>query len=112
MAMDEKKGHHGKSTSQISEKCQKCPFLDKCDKKRMEACAFIIPEPMSSPAVAGACAPIMEDIIVKHNYRNVKIGPSTTATIDLEEIKKQLKRDFYKSIGCPSFQFGAYFYEK
>lgn len=30
--------------SQLSERCRKCPFVDKCDHKRMEALAYL-PEP-------------------------------------------------------------------
>ena len=38
-------------------------------------------------------------VMVKHEYRDIKIDASTTVTIDLEDIKKQLAEDFYRSQG-------------
>ena len=38
-------------------------------------------------------------VMVKHDYRDIKIDASTTVTIDLEDIKKQLAEDFYRSQG-------------
>lgn len=97
-----------KTTSQLSEKCQKCPRVNICDKKRMEACAYIkIPDPcMASAAVEGA-GYAHADVLVKHDYRDIKIGPNTTVTIDLEEQKRQLERDIYKELGGPFLEFGA-----
>ena len=38
-------------------------------------------------------------VMVKHDYRDIKIDALTTVTIDLEDIKKQLAEDFYRSQG-------------
>lgn len=38
--------------SRLSEKCQKCNHKDTCDNKRMEACAYIVPQ-MSNMASGG-----------------------------------------------------------
>ena len=38
-------------------------------------------------------------VMVKHDYRDIKIDASTTVTIDLEDIRKQLAEDFYRSQG-------------
>ena len=38
-------------------------------------------------------------VMVKHDYRDIKIDASTTVTIDVEDIKKQLAEDFYRSQG-------------
>ena len=38
-------------------------------------------------------------VMVKHDYRDIKIDASTTVTINLEDIKKQLAEDFYRSQG-------------
>ena len=53
----------------------------------MQSAASIISENVSVP------------FIVKHDYRDIKIDASTTVTIDLENIKKQLAEDFYRSQG-------------
>lgn len=50
-----------------------------------------------------AAAPVM----VKHDYWDIKIDANTTITIDLEDLKEQMKRDFYKSAGLPGLNFGA-----
>ena len=76
------------SISRLSEKCRECPFESKCDKKRMEALAYL--EPAAQPNTQPLAAPLM----VEHDYRNVKIAPNTTVTIDLEDIKKQLEVRF------------------
>ena len=43
---------------------------------------------------------------VKHDYRNVKVSEGMTVTIDLEELKEQMKQEFYKSVGL-GLDFGA-----
>lgn len=43
------------SRSKLSSKCRKCPFVSKCEKKRMEAAAYIEPNltmPATIPSVA------------------------------------------------------------
>ena len=53
----------------------------------MQPSASIISENVSAP------------VMVKHDYRDIKIDASTTVTIDLEDIKKRLAEDFYRSQG-------------
>lgn len=84
------------SFSAESKRCQKCNFRDDCENKRLAACAYIIPEPMLAPATMDAKMPIMADVLVKHDYRDIKIGENTTITIDLEDIKKEIERSFHK----------------
>lgn len=45
-----------------------------------------------------ASTDITQDIIVKHEYRDVKIGENTTVTIDLQDIKKNLENEIYKGL--------------
>lgn len=93
-----------KTVSKLSEKCRKCPWVNDCDKKRKVACAVAdMPEPIMASAASEMTVPIAEDVLVKHDYRDVKIGPNTTITIDLEDVKEQLMRDLYRSIGLPGF---------
>ena len=35
----------------------------------------------------------------KTDLRNIKIDENTEVTIDLEELKEQIKKDFYKQVG-------------
>lgn len=72
----------------LSEKCSKCPFVSKCDKKRMEAVAYL------EPAAQSNTQPLAASVLVEHDYRRIKIDSNTTVTIDLEDIKKQLEVRF------------------
>ena len=94
--------------SQLSEKCQKCPRVNVCDKKRMEACAYMeMPDTILAPALSPAADYAHAEVLVKHDYRDIKIGPNTTVTLDLEEVKKQMKQDIYKAMGGQCLEFGA-----
>lgn len=86
--------------SRLSAKCSECPFADKCEHKEMEALAYL--EPAAMPAAMEAIQPLL----VPHNYCDVKIDANTTITIDLEELKEQMEKEFYKQEGL-GLQFGA-----
>lgn len=94
-----------RNLSRLSKKCRECPFKDKCNKKRMEAEGYLL-EPMVAsvdmPSVSEMAAPMS----VKHDYRNVKVSEGMTVTIDLEELKRQMEQEFYKSVGL-GLHFGA-----
>ena len=97
-----------KSTNQLSEKCQKCLRVNICNEKRMEACAYMeMPDQILAPTLPPAADYAHAEVLVKHDYRDVKIGPNTTVTLDLEEVKKQMKQDIYKAMGGPCLEFGA-----
>lgn len=88
--------------SKTSDECLQCSYFDDCDKKRMVMCAVKeIPPPMMERAAESVSMPLAEDLLVKHDYRDIKVGENTTITIDLEDMKKQLEKDFYKALGCP-----------
>lgn len=97
-----------KSISKLHEKCEKCQYVDVCDEKRKVACGMLpLPERMFDSASAAMTMPIAAEILVKHDYRNIKISEAQTITVDLEEMKKDLERRIYKALGCPGFEFGA-----
>lgn len=73
----------------LSEKCSKCPFVKTCTKKKMEAVSYL--EPAAQPNIQSLAEPLM----VKHDYRDVKIDSNTTVTIDLEEIKKKMREEVF-----------------
>lgn len=83
--------------SRLSEECRKCPFVSKCDNKRMEAMAYLEPKVAASASV-DYTAPVIADILVKHDYRDIKVGDNSTFTIDVEEFKRQMKKDFYRKM--------------
>ena len=91
--------------SRLCGECQKCPFVSKCDNKRMEALLYMEPNVASSASV-DYVAPVLADILVKHDYRDIKVGENTTITIDVEELKRQMKKDFYMELGI-GFYSGA-----
>lgn len=87
--------------SKVSEICKHCEHYNDCDNKRMEACAYIIPkEPLAQNGNQPLTQPLMQAMAVKHDYRNIKIAENTTITIDIEELKKKMREDFYKNLGC------------
>lgn len=49
--------------SRISPECEKCPFVKKCNNKRMVAEAYLI------HSSAEMLAPVLEPMAVKHDYR-------------------------------------------
>lgn len=87
--------------SKDSEVCKKCELYDECTNKRMELCAYIMPT-IEVPSMQ----PLALDAMVKHDYRDVKIAENTTVTIDLEELKKKLEDEIYKSFGCSFLKEG------
>ena len=87
--------------SKVSEICKYCEHYNDCDNKRMEACACIIPkETLAQPCNQSLTNTFAADMAVKHDYRNIKIAENTTVTIDLEELKEKMEKDFYKQLGC------------
>jgi hypothetical protein len=87
--------------SEDAPECKVCEHYRRCDSKRKVACALKeIPEPLASSCANSSIAPTMENILVEHDYRDIKVAENTTITIDLEDIKKQIERDFYKSLNC------------
>lgn len=85
--------------------CQRCPNYDDCQSKRRVLCMYL--ELLTNPAAENLTQPIMADMLVKHDYRDIKIAENTTVTIDLEKIKKNLTEDLYKAINCSFLQGGA-----
>lgn len=79
--------------------CQVCQYYNDCKNKRRVSCIWL--EPLTNPAAQQSTQPIATDVMVKHDYRNIKIGENTTVTIDLEEMKKKMVEDIYTAIGCP-----------
>lgn len=87
--------------SRMSSRCRECPFRDTCQNKRMEGLMYYPEKNMAASVESPIVADMIEPVAVKHDYRDIKIAEGMTVTIDLEEIKKRMAQDFYKSIGLP-----------
>lgn len=87
-----------KIISKQHEKCQKCVYAKKCDHKRMVACGLM--ELSGASASEEVTVNVSADVLVKHDFRRVQIG-GIPITVDMEDIRKDLERALYKSIGCP-----------
>ena len=96
------------SISKTSSMCRICHYKDKCDSKTLESCAFAdiekryVPAPWTQENTTSCAAPILR----KHSYRDIRLDENTTVTIDLEEIKEQLRREFYRKAGL-GIDYGA-----
>lgn len=74
---------------QLSEQCQACRYVKTCRHKQMEAVAVMAQA--SAPLTESAAMPVL----TKHDYRDVKIAENTTVTIDLEELKENMRKQIY-----------------
>lgn len=95
--------------SKTDERCVKCEYFDDCNNKRMVMCAaqeFDLPEQYAEKVSENLTMPLANDILVKHDYRQIKIAPNTTITIDLEEEKKKLREELTKHLRCDFNGFG------
>ena len=82
--------------------CRKCPYVDTCDHKCMEALGYLPEQNIAAPATSPLAADMVQPMAVKHDYRDIKIAEGITVTIDIEELKKKMVDDFYRSVGMLS----------
>lgn len=83
----------------IASKCRSCPKRDSCDYKNMELCAYIEQPQIAAQVTMPSVSELMQPMLIPHDYRNIKVAENTTITIDVEEIKRQMQKDFYKQMG-------------
>ena len=99
-----------KTISKTDERCMRCEYSDECDDKRKVMCAMAElspPEQYAEKATENISMPLTNDICVKHDYRQIKIAPNTTVTIDLEKEKKKLIESLTKHLRCDFLQNGS-----
>lgn len=95
------------SVSKTTSMCSICPCKDECNNKRLESCAFAdIEKQNSAPLLQENTTSCAAPILRKRSYRDIKLDENTTVTIDLEEIKEQLRKDFYRQAGL-GIDYGA-----
>lgn len=96
------------SISRLHPKCEECRYVDDCDEKRKVACGLLeIKESLAMPAAGSISQSLAQDLLVKHNYRDIKVSGTQSITIDLEELKRNLERERYRALGLSGFQFDA-----
>lgn len=83
-----------KKYPQFSKDCKECSEYNPCVKGDKWCFVGAMENERMIP---DATVPLMQDaatpVMVKNDYRNVKIAENTTVTIDLEEIKKKLHQN-------------------
>ena len=81
--------------SRLAKKCQKCPFVSKCDNKRMEALAYL-PDPIAAPATQpltnDMAMPDAREVVTRQMY-------GQTYSMYKDELEKILYGELYKGLG-------------
>lgn len=94
-----------KAYPEFEKDCKNCSEYDPCAKGGKWCFVAVADLFKNEPMVARTAMPAKETLVapvmVKHDYRKVKIDASTTITIDLEEIKERIARDFYRDLRLP-----------
>lgn len=80
------------SLSRLSSKCRNCIYVKTCNHKQMEALAYL------KLAASDVSQPLVQPLLIKKALRDIHLDKDTTVTIDLEELKEQMKKDFYKNL--------------
>ena len=84
------------SRSRLSKTCQKCPYVNSCQNKRMEALAYY-PESMAADASENITSPMTQPIL----RETIKINiDGTFVEVYKDDIKKQLYEKLYKDLYC------------
>lgn len=86
------------SLSRLSKTCQKCPYVDSCQNKRMEALAYY-PESMVANAAGNIAAPMTKPIL--RETMKIKID-GDLVEVYKEDIENQLYEKLYKDLYCGS----------
>ena len=84
------------SLSRLSKTCQKCPYVNSCQNKRMEALAYY-PESMVTDAAENIAAPMTQSILRETMKININ---GTLVEVYKDDIEKQLYEKLYKDLYC------------
>lgn len=80
-----------------SEKCRKCEFYNECDEKRMELCGYIAEDHLNTL-----------DMSIQYTMPNaISIVDCITDNIEAAELRRQLEKELYKSLGCGFLKEGC-----
>ena len=82
------------SLSRLSKTCQKCPYVDSCQNKMMEALAYY-PESMVADAAENIAAPIIQPILRETMKINID---GDLVEVYKDNIENQLYEKLYKNL--------------
>ena len=85
-----------RSLSRLSKTCQKCPYVNSCQNKRMEALAYYS-ESMVVDAAENIAAPMTQSILRETMKININ---GTLVEVYKDYIEKQLYEKLYKDLYC------------
>ena len=85
-----------KSLSRLSKTCQKCPYVNSCQNKRMEALAYY-PESIDATASENITSPMTQPILRETTKINID---GTFVEVYKDDIVKQLYEKLYKDLHC------------
>ena len=80
--------------SRLSKTCQKCPYVDSCQNKRMEALAYY-PESMVANAAGNIAAPMTQPILRETMKINID---GDLVEVYKDDIEKKLYEHLYKDL--------------
>lgn len=80
--------------SKMCKECRKCSFKDLCKNKRMVAYMQC-----STPNSRSSVAQVSQPMAVKHTPIMINLGENTKMQTSIEEIKKQMEKEFYENAG-------------
>ena len=84
------------SRSRLSKTCQKCPYVDSCQNKRLEALAYY-PESMASVTSENINSPMTQPILRETTKINID---GTFVEVYKDDIEKQLYEKLYENLYC------------
>lgn len=83
--------------SRLAEKCRKCPRVEKCDRKRMESCAYYdernIAEAVTMPSTADMTSPILRETVNT-------IVDGQVVEVYKDVIERELCKHLYDGLRC------------
>ena len=82
------------SLSRLSKTCQKCPYVDSCQNKRMEALEYY-PESMIANAAENISAPIIQSILRETMKINID---GDLVEVYKDDIENQLYEKLYEKL--------------
>ena len=83
------------SLSRLAEECRKCPFVEKCEHKRMEALGYL-PESMIANVIAPSVAELTQPIL-RETVNTIVDGE--VIKVYKDDIEKALYESLYSHLG-------------
>ena len=85
--------------SKLHSKCEKCSYKDNCDNKRMVACGVLeLPQNLGMKSGARVGQSMSMPIAREHTPITINMGEYGNIETSMEEIKEQMRKDFYKAV--------------